>query len=79
MLIVADTENSLLISGGGDVVEPDDGLVAIGSGGNYALSAARALVRFGSDLTAIDIARGAMTIAAEICVYTNDQFVFEEL
>jgi len=79
MLIVADVENSLLISGAGDVIEPDDGLLAIGSGGNYALSAARALVRFGKDLTARTIAEGAMTIAAEICVYTNDQFVIEEL
>jgi ATP-dependent HslUV protease, peptidase subunit HslV len=79
MLIVADTENSLLISGGGDVIEPDDGLIAIGSGGNYALSAARALVRFAPDLTARQIAEDAMKIASEICVYTNDQFVIEEL
>jgi ATP-dependent HslUV protease subunit HslV len=79
MLVVADTENLLLISGAGDVIEPDDGVIAIGSGGNYALSAARALIRYGKDLTARQIAEGAMTIAAEICVYTNDQFVFEEL
>jgi ATP-dependent HslUV protease subunit HslV len=79
MLIVADIENTLLISGAGDVIEPDDGLIAIGSGGNYALAAARALVRFGKDLTARDIALDGMTIAAEICVYTNDQFVIEEL
>jgi len=79
MLIVADAENSLLISGAGDVIEPDDGLVAIGSGGNYALAAARALVRYGKDLSAREIAEGAMKIASEICVYTNDQFVFEEL
>jgi len=79
MLIVADTENLLLISGAGDVVEPDDGLIAIGSGGNYALAAARALIRYGKDLSARTIAQDAMTIAAEICVYTNDQFVIEEL
>ena len=79
MLIVADAENSLLISGAGDVIEPDDGLIAIGSGGNYALAAARALVRFGEHLSAREIAESAMKIASEICVYTNDRFVFEEL
>jgi ATP-dependent HslUV protease subunit HslV len=79
MLIVADPENSLLITGAGDVIEPDDGLIAIGSGGNYALSAARALIRFGKDLSARQIAEGAMKIASEICVYTNDQFTIEEL
>jgi ATP-dependent HslUV protease subunit HslV len=79
MLVVADTESSLLISGAGDVIEPDDGLVAIGSGGNYALSAARALIRYGTDLSARQIAEGAMKIASEICVYTNDQFIVEEL
>jgi ATP-dependent HslUV protease subunit HslV len=79
MLIVADAENSLLITGAGDVIEPDDGLIAIGSGGNYALSAARALIRFGKDLDAREIAEGAMKIASEICVYTNDQFTIEEL
>jgi ATP-dependent HslUV protease, peptidase subunit HslV len=79
MLVVADKESSLLISGVGDVLEPDDGIIAIGSGGNFALSAARALVRHGSGMTARQIAEGAMKIAAEVCVYTNDQFVFEEL
>jgi ATP-dependent HslUV protease, peptidase subunit HslV len=79
MLVVADAENSLLISGAGDVIEPDDGILAIGSGGNYALAAARALTRFGKDLSARDIAQAAMTIAADICVYTNDQFVIEEI
>jgi len=79
MLIVADAESSLLISGAGDVIEPDDGLIAIGSGGNFALAAARALIRYGKDLTARQIAEGAMKIASEICVYTNDRFVFEEL
>jgi ATP-dependent HslUV protease, peptidase subunit HslV len=79
MMVVADAENSLLITGAGDVVEPDDGLIAIGSGGNFALAAARALVRYGKDLSAREIAEGAMRVAAEICVYTNDNFVFEEL
>jgi ATP-dependent HslUV protease, peptidase subunit HslV len=79
MLVVADVENSLLITGAGDVLEPDDGIIAIGAGGNFALSAARALIRHGQDLDARAIAESAMRIAAEICVYTNDQFVFEEL
>jgi ATP-dependent HslUV protease, peptidase subunit HslV len=79
MLIVADAESSLLITGSGDVVEPDDGVIAIGSGGNYALAAARALVRHGNGLSARQIAEGAMKIASEICVFTNDQFVIEEL
>jgi ATP-dependent HslUV protease subunit HslV len=77
MLVVADKESSLLISGVGDVLEPDDGILAIGSGGNYALSAA--LIRHGSNMTARQIAEGAMKIASEVCVYTNDEFVFEEL
>jgi ATP-dependent HslUV protease, peptidase subunit HslV len=79
MLVVADVENSLLISGAGDVLEPDDGIIAIGAGGNFALAAARALIRHAKGLDARAIVEGAMSIAAEICVYTNDQFVFEEL
>ena len=79
MLIVADRESSLLISGLGDVIEPDDGILAIGSGGNYALAAARALVRHAPALSARQIAESAMQVAAEICVYTNDQFIIEEL
>ena len=79
MLVVVDKESSLLISGSGDVIEPDDGVLAIGSGGNYALAAARALVRNAPELTARQIAESAMKVAAEICVYTNEQFVFEEL
>jgi ATP-dependent HslUV protease subunit HslV len=78
LLIVADVENSLVISGAGDVIEPDDGAIAIGSGGNYALAAARVLLKH----TALDarmIAEEAMLQAAEICVYTNSQFSFEEL
>jgi len=79
MLVVADVENSLLISGAGDVLEPDDGIIAIGAGGNFALAAARALIRHSKGQDARAIAEGAMRIAAEICVYTNDQFVIEEL
>jgi len=78
LLVVADTSDLLVISGSGDVVEPDDGLIAIGSGGNYALAAARVLVKH-SSLDARAIAAEAMAAAAEICVYTNDQFTFEEL
>ena len=79
MLIVADRESSLLISGLGDVIEPDDGILAIGSGGNYALAAARALVRYAPTMTARQIAESAMQVASEICVYTNDRFIIEEL
>ncbi len=79
MLIVADRESSLLISGLGDVIEPDDGILAIGSGGNYALAAARALVRHAPAMSARQIAESAMQVAAEICVYTNDRFIIEEL
>lgn len=79
MLVVADSESSLLISGLGDVLEPDDGLLAIGSGGNYALAAARALLRHAPAMSAREIAESAMRVAAEICVYTNDRFIIEEL
>ncbi len=78
LLVVADTEISLVISGSGDVVEPDDGVIAIGSGGNYALAAARVLIKH-SQLDARSIAEEAMRTAAEICVYTNDQLTMEEL
>ncbi len=78
LLIVADTEDSLVISGSGDVVEPDDGAIAIGSGGNYALAAARVLMKH-TPLEARTIAEEAMRTAAAICVYTNDQLTFEEL
>jgi ATP-dependent HslUV protease subunit HslV len=78
MLIVADSEASLLISGAGDVIEPDDGVIAIGSGGSYALAAARALLAH-SELSAADTAREAMKIAGRICVYTNDNISIEEL
>jgi ATP-dependent HslUV protease subunit HslV len=78
LLIIADKDNSFLISGTGDVVEPDDGIVAIGSGGSFALAAARALIKY-SDLSAREIAQEAMKISADICVYTNDQIIIEEL
>jgi ATP-dependent HslUV protease subunit HslV len=78
MLIVADAYTILILSGAGDVIEPDDGLAAIGSGGAYALAAARALSR-NTSLTAEEIARQAMRIAAEICVFTNEQVTLETL
>ena len=78
LLIVADREKTLVISGNGDVIEPDDGIVAIGSGGGYAQAAAKALALH-SDMDARQIAEEAMKIAASICIYTNDQIVFEEL
>lgn len=78
MLLVADREHILILSGTGDVIEPDDGISAIGSGGPYALSAARALIRH-SDLDAEGIARESMRIAAELCVFTNDHLTLELL
>lgn len=78
MLLLADSEHLLLLSGTGDVIEPDDDVAAIGSGGPYALAAARALMRH-SDLDAASVAREAMAIAAEICVYTNDRLTLETL
>ena len=77
MMIVADKESTLILTGNGDVLEPLDGIAAIGSGGNYALSAARALKDYEKD--AETLARKAMAIAAEICVYTNDQTTIETL
>ncbi|WP_285908085.1 ATP-dependent protease subunit HslV [Pseudodesulfovibrio pelocollis] len=76
MLLAADGEHILIISGTGDVIEPDDGLAAIGSGGAYALAAGRAL-RQNTTLTAAEIARKSMEIASEICVFTNDKIVLE--
>jgi ATP-dependent HslUV protease subunit HslV len=78
LLIIADAEHSLVISGNGDVIEPDDGVTAIGSGGPYAHAAAKALIQF-SNLDAKVIAEEAMKIAASICIYTNNQIVVEEL
>lgn len=78
MLIVLDRDATYLLSGTGDLIEPDDGIVAIGSGGPYALSAARALA-FNTDLDAWAIAEKSMQIAGEICIYTNSNIVIEEL
>ncbi|HMM21549.1 MAG TPA: ATP-dependent protease subunit HslV [Selenomonadales bacterium] len=78
LLIVTDAEHLLIISGNGEVIEPDDGVTAIGSGGPYALAAARALVGH-SPLPAAEIARRALEIASEICVYTNSHITVEEL
>ncbi len=78
MMAVADKEVSLVLTGTGDVLEPEDGLIAIGSGGNYALSAARALIDR-DDMDAEAIARKAMSIAADICVYTNRNVTLESL
>ena len=72
MLLVGDSESLLLVSGNGDVIEPDDGVAAIGSGGSYALSAARALVRHTS-LSVEEVVRESLLVAAEICIYTNDR------
>ncbi|MCL6638951.1 MAG: ATP-dependent protease subunit HslV [Firmicutes bacterium] len=78
LLLVADRDNLLMISGSGEVIEPDDGVAAIGSGGPYALAAARALVRH-TGLGAGEVAREALGIAADICVYTNDNIMVEEI
>ena len=78
MLLAADRDHTFILSGTGDVIEPDDGVAAIGSGGAYALSAARALLRH-SDLDAASIARESMAIAAELCVFTNDRLTLETL
>jgi ATP-dependent HslUV protease subunit HslV len=78
MLAVADREHSFILSGTGDVIEPDDGLIGIGSGGAYALAAARALIAH-ADLDACGVVREAMRIAAGICIYTNDQITVEAL
>ena len=78
MLIVANQETMLIVSGTGEVIDPDDGVAAIGSGGNYALAAARALVQ-NTDLSAREIAEKALHIAASICVFTNDNIVVEEV
>jgi len=78
LLIVADRETTLTLSGTGDIIEPDDGVTAIGSGGPYALAAARALIKY-SDLDAKAIVQEAMQLASEICIYTNSQILVEEM
>ena len=78
MLVVADSEATFILSGSGDVIEPDDGVCAIGSGGPYALSAARALFRH-TELNARAIVEASMSIASEVCIYTNANLTIEEL
>ena len=78
LLIVADAEHTLILSGTGDVIEPEDGIAAIGSGGPYAQAAARALIE-NTDMKAADIVGKAMEIAADICIYTNKNVTLEEL
>jgi len=78
LLIVCDAQQTFILSGNGDVIEPDEGIVAIGSGGSFALAAARALME-NTDLSAREIAEKSMKIAGQICIYTNDQMTVEEL
>ncbi len=78
MLLVADTKNTFLVSGNGDVIEPDECVAAIGSGGPFALAAATALTRH-TELSARDVAEQSMEIAAKICIYTNENITYEEL
>lgn len=79
LMIVMDQTGMLLISGGGEIIEPDDDVLAIGSGGNFALSAARALKRHATGLDAKEMARESLKVASEICVYTNANIIVEEL
>ncbi len=76
-MAVADKENSFIISGTGDVLEPEDNIIAIGSGGNYALAAAKVLIK--NNLTAEEVARHAIKIASEICVFTNNNITVEKV
>jgi ATP-dependent HslUV protease, peptidase subunit HslV len=78
LLVVADEKTSFLLSGNGDVISPDDGVLAIGSGGSYALAAARALIK-NTEMSAREVAVEAMRIAGEICIYSNSNVVVEEL
>ncbi|CDZ99541.1 ATP-dependent protease subunit ClpQ [Jeotgalicoccus saudimassiliensis] len=79
MLIVMDKDHLLLVSGTGEVIEPDDGILAIGSGGNYALAAGRAMKKHGDELSAETIARDSLLLASEICVFTNDNIIVETI
>jgi len=79
LMIVMDKTGMLLISGGGEIIEPDDDVLAIGSGGNFALSASRALKRHATSLSASEMARESLKVASEICVYTNGNIIVEEL
>ncbi len=78
LLVVADAQYTLMLSGTGDVIEPDEGIMTIGSGGSYALAAARALMA-NTEMSAREIAEKSMKIAGEICIYTNDNVMYEEL
>jgi len=79
MLIVMNKSNMFLVTGTGEVIEPDDGILAIGSGGNYALSAGRALAKYSPSLSAKEISQAALQIASEICVYTNENIITKVL
>ena len=79
LMIVMDKEGMLLISGNGEIIEPDDDVLSIGSGGNFALASGRALKRHAAHLSAADIAKEALQIASEICVYTNSNIIVEQL
>jgi ATP-dependent HslUV protease subunit HslV len=79
LLLVVDVKHTLLITGNGDVIQPSDGIMGIGSGGNFAVAAARALVAHAGNLSAAEIVRAAMKIAAEIDIYTNENIVVEEM
>ncbi|GIP33058.1 ATP-dependent protease subunit HslV [Paenibacillus sp. J2TS4] len=79
MMIVMDEQGLLLISGNGEIIEPDDGILAIGSGGSFALAAGRALKRYATDMEAPEIAKAALDMAAEICVFTNHNIIVEEI
>lgn len=79
MLIVLNKDQLLLISGNGEVIEPDDDILAIGSGGSFALSAGRALKRHASEMSAKEIAHAALTVASEVCVFTNSNIIVEEV
>jgi ATP-dependent HslUV protease subunit HslV len=79
LLLVADRDNLFLLSGTGEVIEPDDGIAAVGSGGSYALAAARALVSVDSGLSDVELVRRSLEIAADICIYTNHQLTIESL
>jgi ATP-dependent HslUV protease subunit HslV len=79
LLIVADKSSSLLISGTGDLISPEEGILAVGSGGPYALAAARALVKHRPEMSAADVARESLVIASTIDIYTNDSITLEEI
>lgn len=79
MMIVMDSTSLLLISGNGEIIEPDDGILAIGSGGSFALAAGRAMHRYAAHLSAGEIAKAALETAADICVFTNHQIIVEEI